>query len=82
VRRLGTALLGAGLPALLATVGAAFLSGDAAARPVQWVETATTTALLGGAGLQWAFHVAGLCVLAGLTALGVAFVVEASLVHD
>lgn len=75
-RRLGTALVGAALPALVATVGAAAATGEAASRPLGWTAGAMATSVLGGAGLQWAFHVAAVLGLAGLWVLGLSLVVE------
>jgi len=75
-RRLGTALLGAAVPALLATVGAAAVVGEAAGDPLGWVDTAVATALLGGQGLPWAFHVALVVALLGVSSLALAFFVE------
>jgi len=78
-RRLGTACLGAALPALVAIAGAAFVVGNAASEPVAWVGSAMATSVTGGEGLQWAFHVAVVVGVAGLTALAAALVVEAYL---
>ena len=75
-RRLGTALLGAAVPALLATVGAAAVVGEAATDPLGWVDAAVATTLLGGQGLPWAFHVALVVALLGIGSLALAFVVE------
>ncbi|PSQ07754.1 hypothetical protein BRC95_03860 [Halobacteriales archaeon QS_5_68_33] len=51
-RRLGMALVGAALPALLATAGAATLTGGAESRPLAWASGAMATPVLGGTGLQ------------------------------
>jgi hypothetical protein len=75
-RRVGTALLGAALPAVIAVLGAALVAGKAADGPVGWMDAALATSVTGGEGLQWAFHVGVLCGLAGLLAFGVALVLE------
>jgi hypothetical protein len=75
-RRVGTALLGAALPALVATLGAALVAGEAADGPVAWLDAALATSVTGGEGLQWAFHVAVVVGVVGLTALAAALVVE------
>jgi len=75
-RRLGTALVGAALPALVAITGAALVTGTAASRPLAWIDSAMETGVVDGAGLQWAFHVAVVVGVVGLTALAAALVVE------
>jgi AcrR family transcriptional regulator len=74
-RRFGTALVGAALPALAATMAVALMRGiDSGA--FEWVTAAMGTHLVGGAGLQWAWHVAAVTGLAGVWAFGFALVVE------
>lgn len=75
-RRLGTALLGAALPALVATAGAAAVVGEATGDPLGWVRAAVATTLVGGQGLPWAFHVALVCALAGAVSLALASLVD------
>jgi len=75
-RRFGTALVGAALPALVAISGAALLAGNAASGPLAWIGSAMETSVTGGEGLQWAFHVAVVVGVVGLTALAAALVVE------
>jgi len=75
-RRLGTALLGAAVPALVAIAGAALVADEAAEGPVAWVDAAMETSVTGGQGLQWAFHVAALVGVVGLAVLAAALVVE------
>ena len=73
--RVGTALLGAALPALAVTVLVAAVRGQFGA-PRSWVGSAMATSLTSVGGLGWAFHVAAVVGLAGVWAIGLALVVE------
>lgn len=73
-RRLGVALLGAALPALVAT--ALVAAPEMSDGVVRWTTTAMHTSVVAGGGLQWAFHVAAVVGLAGVWAFGFASLVE------
>jgi hypothetical protein len=75
-RRVGTALLGAALPAVVAVLGAALVAGEAADEPIGWIDAALATSVTGGEGLQWAFHVGIVVGAVGLTALAAALLVD------
>jgi hypothetical protein len=72
---IGTALVGAALPALAVTVVAAAVRGQLD-DPGTWVGSAMATSLASVGGLGWAFHVAAVVGLAGVWAIGLALVVE------
>jgi hypothetical protein len=75
-RRVGTALLGAALPAVVAVLGAALVAGEATDGPVGWMDAALSTSVIGGDGLQWAFHVAVVVGAVGVATLAAALFVE------
>jgi hypothetical protein len=73
-KRLGTALVGAAVPALAATVFVAWIRAGTGL--LAWAGGAMETGVVGGGtGLQWAFHVAAIVGLAGAWAFGFAFLV-------
>lgn len=80
--RLGWALVGAALPAVLATVLAAAAGGSVDESLSHWLASAMETNLAGDTGIQWAFHVSVVTALAGGWVLGVAFLVEGFLGVD
>lgn len=74
-RRVGVALVGTAVPALV-TVFSVVLAGGEASDPVSWVRGAMATPVVGATGPAWAFHVAALVGLAGVWLFGFALVVE------
>jgi len=74
-KRLGMALLGAAIPAVVAVLAVA-LQQVGTAGLGEWIATAWGTSVRHGAGIDWAFHVAALVGLAGTWLLGLSLVLD------